>query len=883
VTFENSAVAETSAAFSASGAYVLRCTATTADGSGSADLMVNIAPAAAADPTLAQRLKLDESSGTTAADSSGNNLNATASGGLAWQPSGGVLTGAASFNGTDSYLAVPDSNLLDNSSALTLSFWFRANTLGNNTGLVSKRVTFDSNNSYSTFLGLDGKLTVDINSNNNRFTSNTTFNTGNWYHVALVFDGSLTSDQRAKLYVNGVLDKTAAETSTAIPNTTAALHIGVLAASGGNIFDGLIDEVRIHRRALSAAEVLAMRNETGTYGPNVSAGTPPAAIANEPAALNGSAMVEAGPAPTVLWTKISGPGNVVFANPASAATTVTFDQDGDYVLRLTATNANGTTFADLAETVFPGTLPAPGLAITNPPAPVSIPDTDHRLRLTATAETYHVPGTPVFAWTMISGPGTITFANPAAADTTATFSAPGTYLLRCTATNDAGTATAQTSVTIGSTTASIGLREGNGYSHVGTFIRKDTPTWNSGARDQLIIGKLTGGNPLRGIFSFPLDVIPPVVSLTNVSLDLWTHPVEVGTGTLQTFELRPLSGNPVEGIGNSSSSSSINGNGTGATWLNRAETIAWNTAGGDFSGTVLASLASFDPTVKSALRSFASTPALVSATQSSLTAAASLDLMLISPGTESLSESNYARFASDDHPDPNFRPRLNVSWSTTAAPAITLGTAPAALNGIPVALSASISNATSILWTLASGPGEAEFSNPATPSTSVTFDQPGSYQILLTATGPHGETSRTLVIEVSPNPGVFADWQALTWPGIDDPEITGPSADPDGDSRVNLLEWALHLDPNQADGFTPAITVPGDTVEFTYTRRKTAPGEVSFFVEWSDTLGDDWSDVDVVSDPPVSIDATRESVRCTLPAGLSGRRFMRVLVYRHGS
>ena len=39
----------------------------------------------------------------------------------------------------------------------------------------------------------------------------------------------------------------------------------------------------------------------------------------------------------------------------------------------------------------------------------------------------------VRVWSQVSGPGTATFADPNAAATTATFSAPGTYVLRLTA------------------------------------------------------------------------------------------------------------------------------------------------------------------------------------------------------------------------------------------------------------------------------------------------------------------------------------------------------------------------------------------------------------------------------------------------------------------
>src|SRR5207249_2902649 len=43
--------------------------------------------------------------------------------------------------------------------------------------------------------------------------------------------------------------------------------------------------------------------------------------------------------------------------------------------------------------------------------------------------------TPSCLWSVISGPGTVSFSNPAALQTTASFSAPGTYGLRLTATD----------------------------------------------------------------------------------------------------------------------------------------------------------------------------------------------------------------------------------------------------------------------------------------------------------------------------------------------------------------------------------------------------------------------------------------------------------------
>ena len=347
VTFANAALADTTAVFSAPGAYVLRCSATNATGSGGDDIFLNIAAAAAADPTLVLRLRLDESAGTTAADSSAGGHLATATGSVAWLPGGGIVEGAAVFDGAASYLTVPDSALLDGTAAFTLAYWFRANVL-DGSGLVSKRNGDTDNNAFTTYVNNLGNLRVDIATNNNRFSSVAFIDRGRWYHVALVFDGTQATASRARLYVDGVLDKTASETSSSIGNLASPLSIGILQPGAATSFDGLIDDVRFYRRALSAAEVAAVQSETGLKAPLVAPGAAPSTITRVAATLGGSVTAETGAAPVIAWSKVSGPGTVTFGNAAQAATSVTFSQAGSYVLQLAGTNANAQTQAMLA-------------------------------------------------------------------------------------------------------------------------------------------------------------------------------------------------------------------------------------------------------------------------------------------------------------------------------------------------------------------------------------------------------------------------------------------------------------------------------------------------------------------------------------------------------
>lgn len=128
------------------------------------------------------------------------------------------------------------------------------------------------------------------------------------------------------------------------------------------------------------------------------------------------------------------------------------------------------------------------------------------------------------------------------------------------------------------------------------------------------------------------------------------------------------------------------------------------------------------------------------------------------------------------------------------------------------------------------------------------------------------------------NPAVFSDWQELTWPGVTDTQIIGHSADPDVDGNSNFLEWALRLDATRADQFQPALVQDGEYLLFTYQRRKTAPSQATWRVEWSDSLDNDWSDTDVVTAPANSIDAITESVTASIPRGNGGKRFVRLKV-----
>lgn len=74
-----------------------------------------------------------------------------------------------------------------------------------------------------------------------------------------------------------------------------------------------------------------------------------------PVSINASVTDDDYPAPpnvNILWTAIAGPGGVSFGNPNALATTASFAVDGNYVLRLRASDGSVESFGDLSFTAY---------------------------------------------------------------------------------------------------------------------------------------------------------------------------------------------------------------------------------------------------------------------------------------------------------------------------------------------------------------------------------------------------------------------------------------------------------------------------------------------------------------------------------------------------
>ena len=134
---------------------------------------------------------------------------------------------------------------------------------------------------------------------------------------------------------------------------------------------------------------------------------------------------------STIWSKSSGPGTVTFGNAGARSTTASFSTPGTYVLRIVANDGQLQASDDVTIVV----QPAP---VANQPPQVNA-GVNQTIQLPASASLVGTvtddglpasPGAVATAWSKVSGPGTVNFGNAGAKNTTASFSAPGTYVLR---------------------------------------------------------------------------------------------------------------------------------------------------------------------------------------------------------------------------------------------------------------------------------------------------------------------------------------------------------------------------------------------------------------------------------------------------------------------
>jgi hypothetical protein len=208
--------------------------------------------------------RLDETSGTTAADSKGSNAG-TYTNGPTLAQSGAlpdtVNNRAARFDGTNDYVSAGNpANLQLNTG--TVEAWIK--TAG---GGASWQDAINKQGAYNLAVDNGVLATWDNTAGVSRSTGlNVTDNS--WHHVAMSFQSGVAGG--TKVYADGVLRLT---TTITVLDQTLALHIG---DEGGTheYFLGTIDEVAVYGSMLTAAQIRTHYNTGRCYKDAVLADSP---------------------------------------------------------------------------------------------------------------------------------------------------------------------------------------------------------------------------------------------------------------------------------------------------------------------------------------------------------------------------------------------------------------------------------------------------------------------------------------------------------------------------------------------------------------------------------------------------------------------------------
>ena len=195
--------------------------------------------------------KFDETSGTTAADSSGFGKNATLVNGPTWVA--GKSGNAVNLDGTNDYVSMP-SGIVSGLNDFSIATWVKQDALKT----WSRIFDIGTGTTVNMFLTPSGggtirfAITTGGSGAEQRINGTATLATGAWKHVAVTLAGSV-----GTLYVDGVqVGQNSSMTLKPSSLGSATQNwIGRSEYSADPYLDGQIDDFRIYDRALSASEV----------------------------------------------------------------------------------------------------------------------------------------------------------------------------------------------------------------------------------------------------------------------------------------------------------------------------------------------------------------------------------------------------------------------------------------------------------------------------------------------------------------------------------------------------------------------------------------------------------------------------------------------------
>jgi fibronectin type 3 domain-containing protein len=327
----------------------------------------NSSPVSATPSELHAHWKLDEASGATAADSSGNGNTSTLQSGAAWTTAGKAGNALSLTGATNSYVVGPQG-MLSALNDFTVSAWINVST-----NATWARV-FDFGTGTANYMFVspasgDSTLRYAITTNGiEQRIDGPILSTCVWHHVVVTLSGSV-----GVLYDDGVAVGTNTSISIKPSNlgSTTQNYIGK-SQWADPYLSGTVDDFRIYRRALSAAEVstLFTSNGGGPAAPTSLVATP----GSNQVVLSWNVSLGATSYNVKRATMSGGPYTII-TNPTAAGFTDTTVVNGTayyYVVSAVNISGEGTNSSQVSVTPAPIPPVPAGLAATAGDAQVAL-------------------------------------------------------------------------------------------------------------------------------------------------------------------------------------------------------------------------------------------------------------------------------------------------------------------------------------------------------------------------------------------------------------------------------------------------------------------------------------------------------------------------------
>ncbi len=805
---------------SATGLYTAPASSTTATvtattGSGSANSTVQVVQAN-------DYWKLNETSGSTAADAGSGGHTGSLVGGPTW--SSGVIGGALAFNGTSQSLSAASLSL--SSNTVTISAWvYRTASESSWAGIAFDR------NSSSGASGLHFGTANELRYTWNNSASTYNWNSGltvpasQWTFVALVITAS-----NATIYMKPLGGGMQSATN-AVANSASAFdgtsYLGQ-DSLGGRFFAGTLDDVRIYKTSLSATALASISNLPPTIATAAAASPSPATGTTTNLSVLGVDSDGGGEANlTYTWsTTGTPPAAVTFsANGTNAAknTTATFTASGTYHFLVTIADQGGQTTTSPVTVIVTRTA----TSVTVSPTSASLGSGASQQFTPTVYDQFGVvmASPPSITWALASGVGSI---NSSTGQYTAPY-ASGSATVTATsgsATSSPAAITVTDAAPTVDTAASASPSPVAGLTTNLTVLGSDT---DGGGEANLIYTWTTTGTPPAAVSFSPngtnsaknttatfaaAGTYDFLATITDLGGQSTTSAVSVTVD--QTFTGIAVSPATISlGSGATQQFTATANDQFGAAMASQpAFTWALESGVGSLdasSGLYTASYASGAATVTAASGSVTSNPAAITVTDSAPTVAMAA---AASPSPVTGATTGLSVLGADS--DGGEEPNLIYTWSTTGSP--------------PAAVSFS-----------------ANSTNDA-KNTTATFTTAGTYDFLVTITDLGGQTT-TSAASVTVNQTVTSiavspSSASITAGGTQ--QFTATGQDQFGQPITNpSVTWSLSGPGSLSDGglYSPAYASGAATVTATSGAIfNTASVNVTGEAEWNSANDASWGD-----------------------------------------